>query len=407
MAGTTLSILGFSARKDWKEVLAANIAENFFGAVTDGHLEVEIQDGPSITARTLADIFRNSDIKRSIDEQKGEPEKFENVKTYLRVLVDEVEVKKEETENLHLGKCELRILVGEKLPKKVAVLRNGMLITDELGGLKRFSSFKEFAAVLECRSDKGLSLLRAMEPPRHDDFEPDRLSPDRRHHGRTALREITKWVRDMLARHAKDPVSEITKLDEMADFFADEEETGTGRRRDENPEGAIIIRQRAVKQKARPSQSGAIDLSQIEGDDPDEETITGHTVTENGGGGGGRGGGGGTPGPGDRPSDAGTNSSEKRVSASGIALKDVRAVPISARQRRVAFTPNVTGAIVVELQDSGADANYPLDIKRVENLTVEGGRIFGLNVTAGQRTVIDVELDREFMGTLRVVANAV
>src|SRR5690606_18157049 len=106
--------------------------------------------------------------------------------------------------------------------------------------------FKEFAAVLECTAEKGLSLLRAMEPPRHDAFEPDRLPADRRAAGKTALRELADWVRKMLIRYAKDPVQEETNLDELADYFGDEEEEGEGERREENPNGRIILRARAV-----------------------------------------------------------------------------------------------------------------------------------------------------------------
>jgi hypothetical protein len=40
--GTTLSVLGFERRKGWEQLLAANIAENFFGAIHHGDLEVEI-----------------------------------------------------------------------------------------------------------------------------------------------------------------------------------------------------------------------------------------------------------------------------------------------------------------------------------------------------------------------------
>ena len=210
--GTTLSIIGFSGGSNWQNALAANVAQNFFGAINDGRLIVEIQGGPTITRDTLAQTLADPTISASIKEQKGQPERFENVRHYFRAITDDAEVVKAETENFHLGRCELRILLGEGLPKRVAVLRNGMLITDELSGLRRFSSHKEFVAVLECRAEKGLALLRAMEPPRHDDFEVDRLPPDRKQAGRVALREITKWVRDMLDRHAKDAVSAVTSL---------------------------------------------------------------------------------------------------------------------------------------------------------------------------------------------------
>lgn len=408
--GTTLSILGFAAKKHWQKTLAANIAENFFGAVHDGHLEVEIDDGPTVRRDTLHSIFHDPEIRASILEQKGEPEKFVNVSSYLRALIDETEVITEETQNLHLGKCQLKILVGEKLPKKVAVLRNGMLITDELPGLKRFGSYKEFVCVLECRSEKGLRLLRAMEPPRHDDFEPDRLSPEHRQAGRTALREIGQWVRQMLDRHAKDPVNEITTLDELADFFGDEEEAGAGKKKDENPTGTIIFRARAVKTKARTAAYGTTDSVRVETDEDESEDDDGSE----------------TPGGRTRDSEGPTGGSETpkgdgtggidmgaigdratRTATSGTPLQDVRAVPLEPNRRRVAFTPNLTGLVTVELQDSGADTNYLLNVAGANIGHVKDGRIAGLEVVAGKRVVIDVELDRDFNGTLRVVANAV
>lgn len=416
-AGTTLSILGFAAKKNWERVLAANITENFFGAIQEGNLEVEIEGGPIINQDTLYSIFEDAEARASIEDQKGEPEKFNSIRSYLRALTDTVEVKVEETQNLHLGKCQLRILVGEGLPKKVAVLRNGMLITDGLSGLIRFGSYKEFVAVLECRNEKGQALLRAMEPPRHDDFEPDRLSPEQRQAGRVALREIVKWVREMLDRHAKDEVTEVTTLDELADFFGDEEEAGPGKQKDENPGGAIIVRQRPVKAKARiatyETPTGAVAPADDTDDDPDDgvddaphsETSGGREKKgDNPADGSKPGGGGGTGGKG---KDAGASETPKRTTATGIALRDVRAVPLAPQRRRVAFTPSVTGTVSVELQDSGADANYMLDVSGTSEGIVKAGRIEGLAVKAGNRVVLEIELGREFEGTLRVVANAI
>ena len=129
-------------------------------------------------------------------------------KNYLKAFQGSTEVITEETESLHLGFCQVRILIGEGLPKKVCALRNGMFITDGLAGLKSFSDFKEFVAVFHCQSQKGNELLRAMEPPRHDHFEPP-LLPTRAEQakGRAALHDLATWVRDVLKRHAKDPVS--------------------------------------------------------------------------------------------------------------------------------------------------------------------------------------------------------
>ena len=40
--GTTISILGFDGNKGWREMVAASISENFFGAIASGLLEVDI-----------------------------------------------------------------------------------------------------------------------------------------------------------------------------------------------------------------------------------------------------------------------------------------------------------------------------------------------------------------------------
>lgn len=106
-----------------------------------------------------------------------------------------------------------------------------MLITEDLDGLRKFGDFKGFVAVLECKSTKGSELLRSMEPPRHDDFEPDRLPTEKdKRKARLALKELSKWVRDMLRRHAQNPVSQVSTIDELAEFFADEGEGGANNR---------------------------------------------------------------------------------------------------------------------------------------------------------------------------------
>ena len=424
--GTTLSILGFNAKGDWQKSLAANIAENFFGAIHEGKLEVYIEDGPIITRESLPGLLTDVGLASAVADQKGEPEKFNNVRSYYRALTEISGVFTEETENQHLGKCQLKLLIGENLPKKVAVLRNGMLITDELARLKRFTPYKEFVAVLECRAEKGLSLLRAMEPPRHDDFEVERLSPERKRAGRIALAEIATWVRQMLDRHAKDPVSEVTTLDELADYFGDEDEGGSGRKRDENPGGAIVFRQRPVKMKTRiaiPAGPLPSDDSSEDGDDVDADGFGSTTI----------GGGQGTP-DNDRSSpvgggaqrdaseagnrDAGdAGDAEKdgggrtggnaRPSLIGVPLQNVRAVPLGPGHRRVAFTPAISGTVSIELQDSGADTNYRLEVLAATVGEIRSGTICNVSVEAGERCVFEVELDPAFNGTLRVVANAV
>lgn len=405
--GTMLTIIGFQPTKDWQKVLSANIAENFFGAISRGELEVEVDGAIKISKETLPELFADEAYAAAVKDQPGEPDRFYDAASYLDALHGGAEVIVEKHENLHLGECHLRIVIGENLPRKVAVLRNGMLITEALPGLKRFSDFKEFVAVLECPTDKGLQLLRAMEPPRHDAFEPDRLPPDKRHAGRTALRELADWVRKMLVRHAKDPVKEETALDELADMFGDEDDEGTAGKRDENPAGAVIIRARQVKPKSAgaPIGGSAPSVDDEEGDG-DGAGADGEG-TGDGGGSGGSGDGGKNDSTGGSAAGAGGAVAQSRTTSTGLPLADVRAVPTGPRSRRVAFTPQMSGFVIVELQDSGADTNYALAAVASDLGNIDKGRISHIDVVAGQRCIFNVELDREFAGTLRVVANAI
>lgn len=343
----------------------------------------------------------------AIQDQKDEPETFRNSAHFLRALKSN-ESKIEETENAGLGRCRLHILVGENLPKRVAVLRNGMLITSELERLRRFSDFKEFVAVLECLSDKGNALLRAMEPPAHDAFEPSRLvNADQLRTGRIALREIAEWVREMLKRHAQDPVSEVTQIDEMAEFFGDDESNASTASRDgdENPRGAIKIRARRLPPR-KPSTATEVSGSGVTGDGDGDGT-----------GEGGNGDGEGDEGDGafsgeENDADGGDNGSSgrggggKAVAFPTLPLRNVRAIVIGPKQRRISFTPEKSGEIRLELEDSGADTNRFLRVTKVTQGLVIDGR-FKLTCVAGVRVAIDVDIDRTFDGTIRMKAHAV
>ena len=117
-AGTALSILGFDATKGWENVLTVNILMNFFGAIKSGELEVTIENGHEINATTLESLLGDVALAKVADEQEGETGRFQTVLSYLKALDAGDGVAVESTENSNLGECQVRILVGENLPKK-------------------------------------------------------------------------------------------------------------------------------------------------------------------------------------------------------------------------------------------------------------------------------------------------
>jgi uncharacterized protein YaiE (UPF0345 family) len=396
--GTKLTILGFDTASGWQESLAVSVAENFFGAINAGKLEVDIDGKYVLDKDTIADFFNNQEIRTVIEKHKNEPDQFDNCSKYLSALQDSPEVIVEESEMLHLGLCQLRILLDEGLPKKVCVLRNGMFISDSLSlaGLKSFSDFKEFVAVVECKTKKGIELLRAMEPPRHDDFEPERLpTKDDQKRGAKALKDLASWVRDMLKRHAKNPVSEVTTLDELKEYFADESGEGEGKGSEEiNPLGKIIIRLKPLKPKTEAAKT------KFEG-----EEGAGGEEGEGGGGDGGSGGGdglGGT-GAGDGGTGFGTGGESPKPT---VEISNVRAVVVNEKTRRISFTPSTTGQVSIGVMEAGADSDYDIAIASSDIGTVTKGKVIVATIK-NSRITLSVGLNENFSGALKVVAHEI
>ncbi len=396
--GTKLTILGFDTAAGWQESLATSVAENFFGAIHAGKLEVNIDGKYVLDKSSISEFFKSSEVRAVIEKHKNEPEQFDNCNKYLLALEDGPEVITEESEMTHLGLCQLRILLDEGLPKKVCVLRNGMFISDSLSiaGLKSFSDFKEFVAVVECKNRKGVELLRAMEPPRHDDFEPERLpTKEDQKKGAKALKDLASWVREMLKRHAKNPVSEVTTLDELKEYFADESGEGEGKGSEEiNPLGKIIIRLKPLKLKAN-----AVKTSQ------DNLDGVGENDGEGGGGGTGSGGGDGLGGAGTGDGGTGPGSGTNTPNP-GVEIDNVRAIVVDKKSRRISFTPTKTGSISIGAFEAGADSDYEVPIISSDVGSVAEGKVI-LNAVKNNRLTLSVELSENFSGALKVVAHEI
>jgi hypothetical protein len=234
-----------------------------------------------------------------------------------------------------------------------------------------------------------------MEPPRHDDFEPDRLSTQElQKRGRKALKDMASWIRDMLKRHAKDPVSDVTPLDELKDYFPDDSGDGSGREADEiNPFGSIIITARPVQVKPGHNESNTPDAPSVGIDTADGE-----------GGGGSEGAGGGSTESGGRGNAQGGEGAS--VSKPGIALGNVRALSVDSNSRKIFFTPTESRELSIAIYEAGADSDYELPITYASTGTLNNGRV-NIKATKGKRFEMRVKFDTAFNGALKVVAHEI
>ena len=133
------------------------------------------------------------------------------------------EVPTVEKQDQDLGHCKLWIRVEPGLPKRVAIVRrSGMLVTARQSRLIRFDGYRDFVALVVFEDPAGNELLRGMENPRHDRFEPQRLPESDQKKGRQALRRITRWIRDQVKERAgPETGGKEAVLTELATYLPD------------------------------------------------------------------------------------------------------------------------------------------------------------------------------------------
>ena len=195
--GTSLWIAGFREQDAWQERIARRVAASFFDAIQDGNLTVTIEPSDGMKRHDLIDIEAENLGKwfdyleqNSDAEWDDEDDDIDDARHFWELLQGEPTA---ERQDYDLGHCRLWITVSDDaaLPSKVGLMRKtGMLITTRQLGLMRFRGMRDFIAICRFEGDAGNELLRKMENPRHDQFEPERIEndPKEQQRGRAALR---------------------------------------------------------------------------------------------------------------------------------------------------------------------------------------------------------------------------
>ena len=224
--GTSLAIMGFQETDDWRRRVAASAIGNFFFAIGTGRLTVIVEPDESdelmeIDRGSLDNWFQYlAGAAGPNASEDAADNALQEAQTFWEISKDDPVAEKQDVD---LGHCRLWMRTAKGLPSKVAfVRRTGMLVTDQQRGLMRFPGFREFAALCVFEDPTGNELLRRMENPKHDQFEPDRLPKDERSRGRQALKRITDWIRSEVRKQAGPPEGgKKTILSELAVYLPD------------------------------------------------------------------------------------------------------------------------------------------------------------------------------------------
>ena len=403
--GTSLVILSFRVARDWRRLIAASVIENFFHAISIGGLAVMIEPDDSDDKFELFEINKDS-LENWFDElgtnshdadDAGDEDSnaLEQARTFWDISrSEEPTVEKQDPD---LGHCRLWVRVAEGLPRKVAfVRRTGMLITTQQRNLVRFPGFRDFTAVCVFEDPDGNELLRRMENPKHDQFEPDRLPEGERVRGRRALKRITDWIRKEIRKHAGPPEGgKKTVLSELAaylpDFQPDEPFEDAGPSGDGTAEPGFGERVRLTLKPVRRSTRLVLPKEDKEtnehgyGDGDDTGEVGGGASGSNGGNGG-------TGGPGEGEGKGGTGNHGGDSKTKSIPISGVRILSIEGRENyyRLSFRAEGEGVARLELEEAGDSSTLRRDDVRV---VTDGVSLDRVRLTKGNRTEVDFTAD--------------
>lgn len=400
MPGTSLTILGFRETDNWRRRIAASVIENFFYAIACAGLTVIVEPEEASDLMEIDRLSIEKWFQYLIEDEDGD-ESTSDVANQVREARIFWELSQTdpiaEKQDSDLGHCKLWLRTSDGLPSKVAfVRRTGMLVTTRQQGLIRFPGFRDFAALCVFEDPEGNELLRRMENPKHDQFEPERLPKEERDRGRRALKRVTEWVRSEIRKKAGPPEGgKRTVLSELAvylpdyqpeepfddtssDSHGDDGETGFG--------GRVTI---SLKPVRRP-----VPLGLASEDDTESEESAGEDSGGEGGAGtgenGGSGGDGGGKGEGEGQGGTGARGGGK--ARRGIPVSRVRMLPLVGRKNRyqLSFLSQKEGVARLILEEAGDSTTIPRnDVRAVgADLSLDKVRLM-----KGRRQMIEITAD--------------
>jgi hypothetical protein len=385
--GTSVFALGFREAPHWEYRTAYSLLANFFIAIHRDRMRFEVNNGAIvIEAANVGSLLHDSSVERAANDD-DQLEDLQFARDLFRCLTSSETIEKRVVIR-ELGEISVRVLVREGLPKRLAIVRNGMMITDNLkhfgDKFSRFPLYRDFIALVEPLDDQGSALIKKLENPRHDEVSAERVpDPTKKAAAKRAMTRLAKEIRAIIRTETAVTAADDIALDEMGEFFAD------GDRGDIPPpadaeDDLSTIRYQPAKNT------------------PDRKTKTQGLGQEGGAGGKGKaGGGGGGDGPGTGKGSGGTGQAGRVHAMHFESVRHTRAPNERKNVRTIHFTPSVDGIAKVTLEAVGIDSNEKLAVIRAEPGKIANGEIL-LALEGGKRTSVRVELSEDYDGPIEI-----
>ncbi len=258
--GTSIFIIGWSADRTWKKLIVGHAITSFFAAFARKKLILKI-DGykhKDITHENIEQLMSEKSLLSCLrnDSSDTEEDLIES-SFFLKALQDKNSITKERQTSKLPGHIKCKVFIGEDAPKKIAFIRNDILITKQIPYFwKNVSSeFKDFAGVYECLNDEGKEMLRLMEPPEHNDLSPGYLSIDQKENGEKLLKNLGKKLKEIIREIVAPQVENEQQLKSLSKYLSDVDDDGDefdDWKTEINPEGNFTLHPISSILKSRP-----------------------------------------------------------------------------------------------------------------------------------------------------------
>jgi len=389
--GTSVFSVGFRGNENWVDRMTVPLLSNFFAAIDDNKIIFKVgNDERLVNAETLSDLLEDPQIIEAADEashgddirlarQLFQCRKSEEA-TSKRFMID------------GLGEFSARILVKEGMPKRVAIIRNGMLIAQSLEHFNdrfaRFPGARDFILMVEPADNEASKILKSLENPQHNAFSAGRLDdPKKQRNVTRAMKRLIVEIRNLIRENAEITGGDAVKLDELGEFFADAgSEESKMPSSEDDPETIKFTPTKRMKPK--PHRPVAPFLGGDEGG------------SGNGDGSGGAGADSQGDGTGDGDGTAGTQGQQNVVR-----LAAIRNVERAPRVRKVFFTPDESGRIELAFYALGVFDTAELKVASAlgsDRCTAFKGRV-AVDVSKGNRVEIEVTFEDDYSGPIELL----
>ena len=388
--GTSIFAAGFPEAEDWGLRVAESLLRNFFAAVHRGTIRFCIDnDSIVIDSDSLPELFADERIRQAADDNLS-LEDFTYSRHLYECLVDE-ESKTFVTNIPRLGSMQMHVAVRDYLPKRVFLIRNGMVITDNLQYFNdkfvRFPMFRDFIALVEPNDDSASKLIKRLEDPKHRDLSAERLL-DRREQDQVkrAMRELINWIRASIKEETFEEPEDEVEVDELSEFFADV----TADPPIADPKSPETDPERFTYQPRPPRRSGTAR----------------DAVGEHGGGGGTRRAKRKAKSKDGTGTGVGVGGRGTRGVGTRIQFRALRNVPNEGdplATRDIYFTPTRSGTARLVIEAAGLNSNELLNIAKINDRQLVSPRESLVELNEDERTHVKVQFDQEFGGPIELI----